>query len=94
MATEHSTGKSVSTSPEVEFIRRAEVLKITGLRKSTLYSLMRRASDPFPPNYATSERGRAWIRGEVLHWCERRRNAEKKPTPIEQALRLRQAGSR
>ncbi|MGH7484071.1 MAG: AlpA family phage regulatory protein [bacterium] len=64
------------------------------MRKSTLYCLMRRASDPFPPNYATSERGRAWIRGEVLQWCQRRRNAEKKLTPIEQAHRLRQAENR
>jgi predicted DNA-binding transcriptional regulator AlpA len=77
---------------EVEFIRRSEVLRITGLRKSTLYSLMKRAEDPFPPNYPTSERGRAWIKAEVLQWCERRRNAERKPTPIEQATRLRKDG--
>ena len=74
---------------EVEFIRRSEVLRITGLRKSTLYSLMKRADDPFPPNYPTSERGRAWIRSEVLEWCQRRRVAERKPTPIEEAARLR-----
>jgi hypothetical protein len=30
---------------EVEFIRRAEVLRI--------YALMKREDDPFPPNYAT-----------------------------------------
>lgn len=77
---------------EVELIRRSEVLRITGLRKSTLYSLMKRASDPFPPNYPTSERGRAWIKAEVLEWCERRRGAEKKLTPIELAVRLRQTG--
>ena len=74
---------------EVEFIRRSEVLRITGLRKSTLYSLMKRAEDPFPPNYPTSQRGRAWIRAEVLQWCERRREAARIPTPIEQATRLR-----
>ena len=77
---------------EVELIRRPEVLRITGLRKSTLYSLMKRKSDPFPPNYPTSERGRSWIRAEVVQWCERRRNAEKKPTPIEEAARLRRVG--
>jgi len=69
---------------EVEFIRRAEVLRITDLRKSTLYALMKREDDPFPPNYATSDRGRAWVRAEVASWCERRRNVAKKPTPIEQ----------
>jgi len=74
---------------EVEFIRRSEVLRITGLRKSTLYSLMKRVEDPFPPNYPTSERGRAWIKSEVFEWCERRRNAERKPTPIEEAAQLR-----
>jgi predicted DNA-binding transcriptional regulator AlpA len=77
---------------EVEFIRRAEVLRITGLRKSTLYALMRREDDPFPPNYATSDRGRAWVRAEVDSWCERRRNAAKKPTPIEEAVRSRKNG--
>lgn len=76
----------------VELIRRAEVLRITGLRKSTLYSLMKRAEDPFPPNYPTSERGRAWIKAEVVDWCERRRDAERKPTPIEQAVRLKMRG--
>ncbi len=40
-----------------ELIRRPEVLRITGLKKSTLYSLMQRTEDPFPPNYPTSERG-------------------------------------
>jgi len=70
---------------EVEFIRRAEVLRITGLRKSTLYALMKREEDPFPPNYATSDRGRAWVRAEVDSWCERRRHVAKKPTPIEEA---------
>ena len=75
---------------EVEFIRRPEVLKISGLRKSMLYNLMKRSEDPFPPNYPTSERGRAWIKAEVVDWCERRRYAEKKPTPIEEvAARLR-----
>ncbi len=74
---------------EVEFIRRSEVLRITGLRKSTLYSLMKRAEDPFPPNYPTSERGRAWIKAEVSEWCERRRVAARMPTPIEEAIRLR-----
>jgi predicted DNA-binding transcriptional regulator AlpA len=74
---------------EVEFIRRSEVLRITGLRKSTLYSLMKSADDPFPQNYPTSQRGRAWIRAEVLQWCERRRDAARIPTPIEEAMRLR-----
>ena len=74
-------------SNEVELIRRSEVLRITGLRKSTLYSLMKRTEDPFPPNYPTSERGRAWIKAEVLDWCQRRRDVKKKPTPIEEASR-------
>jgi predicted DNA-binding transcriptional regulator AlpA len=74
---------------QVELIRRAEVLRITGLRKSTLYALMKRREDPFPPNYPTSERGRAWVRAEVESWCERRRDVEKKPTPIEEAARAR-----
>ena len=43
---------------DLELIRRPEVLRITGLKKSTLYHLMSRSDDPFPPNYPTSERGR------------------------------------
>jgi predicted DNA-binding transcriptional regulator AlpA len=78
---------------EVEFIRRAEVLRITGLRKSTLYALMKREEDPFPPNYATSDRGRAWVRAEVELWCERRRGVAKKPTPIEEMARTRRNGA-
>ena len=74
---------------ELEMIRRSEVLKITGLRKSTLYGLMKRAEDPFPPNYPTSERGRAWIKAEVLQWCERRRQAKRTPTPIERTTARR-----
>ena len=71
-----------------ELIRRPEMLRITGLKKSTLYS-RRETEDPFPPNYPTSERGRAWIKAEVLAWCERRRRVTKKPTPIERAMQLR-----
>lgn len=74
---------------EHEFIRRAEVLRITGLKKSTLYALMRRAEDPFPPSYPISERGRAWSRAEVLDWCARRRLVERRPTPIEEVMRQR-----
>ncbi len=73
-----------------ELIRRPEVLRITGLKKSTLYSLLRRMEDPFPPNYPTSERGRAWVKAEVLVWCERRTKVTKKLTPIERAMLLRQ----
>jgi len=73
----------------VELIRLAEVLKITGLKRSTLYNLIKQEEDPFPPNYPTSKRGRAWLRAEVEMWCERRRTAPKKPTPVEEVLRLR-----
>ena len=80
-------------SDDLKFIRRPEVLQITGLRKSTLYHLMRSTTDPFPPNYPTSERGRAWIKSEVLSWCERRRKAERKMTPIEKATQNRASES-
>jgi prophage regulatory protein len=75
-----------------QFIRRPEVLRITGLKKSTLYELMRLDVDPFPPNYPISERSRAWIKAEVIDWCERRRNADRKLTSIEKTVQLRLAG--
>ena len=77
---------------EIEFIRRPEVLRITGLKKSTLYTLMRRGEDPFPPSYPISERGRAWSKVEVLAWCARRKQVGRKPTPIEVAMRQRREG--
>ncbi len=79
---------------DLKLIKRPEVLQITGLKKSTLYHLMRSNSDPFPPNYPTSERGRAWIKSEVIDWCERRRKADRKMTPIEKAIQLRTAEQR
>jgi predicted DNA-binding transcriptional regulator AlpA len=78
-------------SSDSQLIRRPEVLRITGLKKSTLYQLMRLDIDPFPPNYPISERGRAWIKAEVIDWCERRRKAERKVTSIEKTVQLRLA---
>ena len=78
---------------DLELIRRPEVLRITGLKKSTLYYLMSRSDDPFPPNYPTSERGRAWVKAEVIEWCERRRNAARTITPIERVVRIRKAAA-
>ena len=74
---------------DLELIRRPEVLRITGLKKSTLYILMSLTDDPFPPNYPTSERGRAWIKSEVLEWCARRRSTARKMTPIELAVQMK-----
>jgi len=78
-------------SSDPQLIRRPEVLRITGLKKSTLYTLMGLDDDPFPPNYPISERGRAWIKSEVLDWCERRRKATRKLTSIERAAQLKLA---
>ena len=78
-------------SSDPQFIRRPEVLLITGLKKSTLYELMRSDIDPFPSNYPISERSRAWIKAEVIDWCERRRNAERRLTSIERTVQLRSA---
>lgn len=86
-----SVGGTMLTDPEL--IRQAEVLRITGLKRSTLYNLMKRQDDPFPPNYPTSQRGRAWIRSEVLDWCQRRKNVPKQPTPIELLTRAKLAAS-
>jgi predicted DNA-binding transcriptional regulator AlpA len=77
-----------------QLIRRPEVLRLTGLKKSTLYELMRLDIDPFPPNYPISERGRAWIKEEVIDWCERRRKAERKVTSIERTVQIRVAERR
>ncbi|MCM1129619.1 MAG: AlpA family phage regulatory protein [Alistipes senegalensis] len=57
-------------------IRLPEVMRLTGLKKSTLYGLM----SPRHPSYDLSFPGRyqlspgtvAWKKGEILQWCQNR----------------------
>lgn len=66
MATENSL------QPE-SFVRLPEVLRHTGLTRSTVYRLA--ASGDFPKQFKLGERASAWRWGEVVEWIESRERA-------------------
>ena len=66
MSTEESTAKP-------RLLRRAEVLHLTGLPKSTLYDYL--AKSAFPAPVKLSARSVAWKLSEVLAWIESRQSA-------------------
>ncbi|WP_018408407.1 helix-turn-helix transcriptional regulator [Methylocystis rosea] len=56
-----------SCGPElIQFLRRPEVSRITGLPTSTIYQMM--ASGTFPKNFRISARLCAWRADEVAAW--------------------------
>jgi prophage regulatory protein len=58
------------TSELPRLLRRPEVQRMTGLSKTTLYSLMQAGEFPRPVKLA--ERCAAWPEAEVSQWIERR----------------------
>lgn len=56
-----------------QLIRLPLVLSITGLKRSTLYFLMKKGS--FPKQVKLSERCAAWRRSEVEGWLASRQKA-------------------
>lgn len=55
---------------DVELIRVAEVLRITGLSRSTLYEKMLDGS--FPKQIKLGPRSVAWVKSEVQAWAKER----------------------
>ncbi|KPW04800.1 AlpA family transcriptional regulator [Pseudoalteromonas sp. P1-8] len=53
------------TSPN-DLIRREEVINMTGLSRSTIYTLMKNSE--FPLSIKLSERSVAWRRGDIQDW--------------------------
>lgn len=53
------------TSPN-DLIRREEVINMTGLSRSTIYTLMKNSE--FPLSLKLSERSVAWRRGDIQNW--------------------------
>jgi len=51
-------------------LRLPEVLEVTQLSRSTIYSLM--ANDDFPKHISLGARAVAWIEAEVYQWLELR----------------------
>jgi prophage regulatory protein len=58
---------------DVEFIRVAEVLRITGLGRSTLYEKM--LANEFPKQVSLGGRSVAWVKSEVQAWAKARISA-------------------
>lgn len=58
---------------DVEFIRVAEVLRITGLGRSTLYEKM--LANEFPKQVNLGGRSVAWVKSEVQAWAKARISA-------------------
>lgn len=58
---------------DVELIRVAEVLRITGLSRSTLYEKMLDGS--FPNQIKLGPRSVAWVKSEVQAWAKERISA-------------------
>ena len=54
-------------------IRRKEVEKYTGLKKSSIYQMAKDGT--FPAGVKVSERARAWRLGDVLDWVASRPTA-------------------
>ena len=54
-----------------KFLRRADVLNLTGLKKSTIHLWAKQGRFPLPIKIAGS-RASAWLSSEVLAWIEAR----------------------
>lgn len=52
------------------FMREHEVLAVTGLSRAWRYQLQRQGR--FPAARRIGSRGMAWVRAEVVAWCESR----------------------
>ena len=63
------------------FLRRADVMRLTGLSCSTIYAMM--ANDKFPKNFSISPGLVAWRESEVAKWQqERLAERDSKPAPV------------
>ncbi|WP_318276867.1 helix-turn-helix transcriptional regulator [Sphingobium yanoikuyae] len=58
---------SVINRPVSRFLRLPEVLRRTGLKRSTLYNKI--AADSFPPQVKISNNCTAWREEEIEQWC-------------------------
>jgi prophage regulatory protein len=62
----------------IRMIRRPEVERLTGLRRSTIYELMARGQ--FPRPVALGRKAVAWLESEVAEWQRQRIAQRDEPT--------------
>lgn len=63
----------MNSTPEdfpIQFIRLPEVLAMVGLSRMTIYRMV--ASDQFPRQVKLGANSVAWVKSEVLAWCQDR----------------------
>jgi len=53
-----------------KIIRLPEVIKCTGLARSTIYKMM--AGNCFPPQIAISSKSVGWLEADIQNWIEKR----------------------
>jgi prophage regulatory protein len=64
---ESGTKENAKSAEEVIFLRLPEVKAVTGLSKTTLYSLIREHS--FPAPVSLGPRVVAWVKSEIKQWA-------------------------
>lgn len=60
-------------SQQTRLLRRPEVEQRTGLKRSSIYSLMKEGA--FPQSVALGQRAVAWVDSEISVWIDERINA-------------------
>jgi prophage regulatory protein len=55
---------------EIRYVRLPEVMKRTGLKRSTIYRKM--LLGEFPGNHPISKRARGWLQSDIDLWCQSR----------------------
>ncbi|MXW16170.1 MAG: AlpA family transcriptional regulator [Gemmatimonadetes bacterium] len=85
------------TNPPIRFLRLPEVMKRTGLSRSTIY--VRLAEGRFPRPVALGGRAVGWIEAEIEEWvaeriAESRSVGERAGERVEAAYRIPEAGWR
>jgi prophage regulatory protein len=87
------SSKEISSNPdEVIFLRLPEVKTVTGLSKSSLYSLIR--ANSFPAPVRLGPRTVAWVRIEVKEWAAERVFASRSAPSQPDSKRMPQRGLR
>lgn len=66
---------SGKTVPLTRLLRRPEVERLTGLRRSTIYELMREGR--FPKPIQLSKKSVAWVEAEINEWIAARIKASR-----------------
>lgn len=69
------------TQRSVEVLRLPQVIRVTGLCRSTIYQL--EAEQRFPRRIKISARAVGWIQGEVQAWLTNRVECSRSKTPVQ-----------